>query len=100
MAEMTNTTPAAETETAAKKPAAKKATAAKKPAAAKTAAKKAAKPATVSITLKKSLIASKKKQIATAFSLGLKRPGDVTVQPDNAATRGKIAVIRHMVEVH
>lgn len=94
MAEMTNTTPAAETETAAKKPAAKKA-AAKKPAA-----KKAAKPATVNITLKKSLIACKKKQIATAFSLGLKRPGDVTVQPDNAATRGKIAVIRHMVEVH
>ena len=52
------------------------------------------------VTLKKSLIACKEKQIATALSLGLKRPGDVTVQPDNAATKGKIAVISHMVEVH
>ena len=68
----------------------------------KAAAKKASEKtvATVTITLKKTLIASKEKQIATALSLGLKRPGDVTVQPDNAATKGKIAVISHMVEVH
>ncbi len=78
-------TPAAEKETAAKKPA-------KKASAKKTK--------TVTITLKKSLIACKKKQIATALSLGLKRPGDVTVQPDNAATTGKINAISHMVEVH
>ena len=38
--------------------------------------------------------------VLVALSLGLKRPGDVTVQPDNAATKGKIAVISHMVEVH
>lgn len=73
---------------------------AKKPAAKKPAARRAKKPVTVTITLKKSLIACKKKQIATALSLGLKRPGDVTVQPDNDATRGKIAAIAHMVEVH
>ena len=38
------------------------------------------------------------KQIATAKSLGLKRVGDTTVQPDNAATAGKINTISHMVE--
>ena len=51
------------------------------------------------ITLKKSLICSKKDQIATAHSLGLKKPGDVTVQPDNAQTQGKTNKIIHLVEV-
>ena len=51
------------------------------------------------IKLVKSLIGSKKDQIATAHSLGLKKIGDVTVQPDNAATMGKIAKISHLVEV-
>ena len=51
------------------------------------------------ITLAKSLIGSKKDQIATAYSLGLKKPGDVTVQPDNAQTKGKINKISHLVEV-
>ena len=37
------------------------------------------------IELKKSLIGRGAKQIATAEALGLKKPGDVTVQPDNAA---------------
>ena len=45
------------------------------------------------IELKKSLIGRGAKQIATAEALGLKKPGDVTVQPDNAATQGKIAKI-------
>ena len=36
------------------------------------------------IELKKSLIGRGAKQIATAEALGLKKPGDVTVQPDNA----------------
>ena len=39
------------------------------------------------IELKKSLIGCGAKQIATAEALGLKKPGDVTVQPDNAAKR-------------
>ena len=51
------------------------------------------------ITLKRSLIGSKKDQIATAHSLGLKRPGQVSIQPDNAATKGKIVKISHLVEV-
>ena len=51
------------------------------------------------ITLAKSLIGSKKDQIATAHALGPKKPGDVTVQPDNAQTKGKINKISHLVEV-
>ena len=51
------------------------------------------------ITLAKSLIGSKKDQIATAHALGLKKPGDVTVQPDNPQTQGKINKIIHLVEV-
>ena len=51
------------------------------------------------ITLTKSLIGRKKDQIATAHSLGLKTIGDRTVQPDNAATTGKITKIAHLVEV-
>jgi len=54
---------------------------------------------TVSIRLAKSLIGCGKNQIAVANSLGLKRPGDVTTQPDNAATAGKIAKIAHLVVV-
>jgi len=51
------------------------------------------------ITLVKSLIGSQKDQIATALSLGLKRPGDTTEQPDNAATLGKVKKISHLVRV-
>ena len=51
------------------------------------------------ITLKKSLIGSKKDQIATAASLGLKKVGDVCEQPDNAQTRGKIAQIGYLIQV-
>ena len=42
---------------------------------------------------------SKKDQIATAYSLGLKKIGDVTEQPDNAATKGKVQKIIHLVVV-
>ena len=38
-------------------------------------------------------------QIATAHSLGLHKIGDVTIQPDNAATKGKIQKISHLIEV-
>ena len=62
-------------------------------------ATKKTKAAGLTITLKKSLIGCKEKQIATAVSLGLKKPGDSTVQPDNAQTKGKIAKISHLVEV-
>ncbi|MBQ0135736.1 MAG: 50S ribosomal protein L30 [Oscillospiraceae bacterium] len=55
--------------------------------------------ATVEVKLAKSLIGSKKDQIATANSLGLRKIGDVSTQPDNAATQGKIAKIAHLVTV-
>ncbi len=54
---------------------------------------------TIDIKLVKSLNGRKDSHIATAISLGLKRPGDTTVQPDNAATRGKINEISYLVEV-
>jgi large subunit ribosomal protein L30 len=55
--------------------------------------------ATKKIKLVKSLIGRKKDQVATAASLGLKKVGDVTVQPENEATLGKIQKISHLVEV-
>ena len=55
--------------------------------------------AKVKIRLAKSLIGSKKDQIATAHALGLKKIGDCTTQPDNAQTQGKVAKIVHLVEV-
>jgi len=55
--------------------------------------------AQLKIKLKKSLIGAKKNQIATADSLGLRKIGNTTVQPDNAQTKGKIKVINHLVEV-
>ena len=51
------------------------------------------------ITLEKSLIGRLDKQKKTAASLGLKKIGDVTVQEDSAAVKGKIEVIKHMVRV-
>ena len=51
------------------------------------------------VTLKKSLIGSKKDQIATAQALGLRKIGDETVQPDNPQTKGKVAKIIHLIEV-
>ena len=51
------------------------------------------------ITLVKSLIGAKKDQIATAHALGLRKIGDVTVQPDNPQTKGKVAKIIHLIEV-
>ena len=45
------------------------------------------------------MIGSHKDQIATAQSLGLRKVGDCTVQPDNAATQGKVAKIIHLIEV-
>ena len=51
------------------------------------------------LQLKKSLIGSKKNQLETAKSLQLRKIGDVTVQPNNAATQGKIRVLAHLIEV-
>ncbi len=57
------------------------------------------KTATVTIKLVKSLNGRLQKHKATAESLGLRKIGDTTVQPDNAATRGKIASIGYLLQV-
>ena len=55
--------------------------------------------ANLNIKLVKSLNGRLDKHIATANSLGLRKIGDTTVQPDNAATRGKIAHIGYLLQV-
>ena len=80
-----------------KKPAAKKAPA--KKATAKKAAAKKAEVELVKIELIHSLNGKVVAQKATAESLGLKRIGDTTVQPNNAATQGKINKIMHLIAV-
>lgn len=55
--------------------------------------------ANMKITLKKSLNGRLEKHIATAHSLGLKKINDITIQPDNAQTRGKIAKIGFLLQV-
>lgn len=55
--------------------------------------------ANLKITLVKSLNGRLKNHIATAASLGLRKIGQVTVQPDNAQTRGKIAKIGYLLQV-
>lgn len=53
----------------------------------------------VKITLVKSLIGRAKKQILTAKSLGLSKPGDSTVANKDAVLEGKINVIIHLITV-
>ncbi|MBO5396784.1 MAG: 50S ribosomal protein L30 [Clostridia bacterium] len=55
--------------------------------------------ADIKVKLVKSLIGCKKDQIATAQSLGLRKIGDVSVQPDNAQTKGKVNKIGFLLEV-
>ena len=55
--------------------------------------------AEVKVKLVKSLIGCKKDQITTANSLGLRKIGDVSVQPDNAQTKGKVNKIGFLLEV-
>ena len=53
----------------------------------------------LNIKLVKSLNGRLQKHIATANSLGLRKIGDVTVQPDNDQTRGKITKIGYLLQV-
>jgi len=55
--------------------------------------------AKLKIELVKSLNGRLDKHIATANSLGLRRIGSETVQPDNAQTKGKIAQIGYLLKV-
>jgi len=53
----------------------------------------------LNVKLVKSLNGRLDKHIATANSLGLRKIGDSTVQPDNDQTRGKIAKIGYLLQV-
>ena len=55
--------------------------------------------ANLKVKLVRGLAGKRKDHVAIAASLGLKRTGDVSVQPDNEATRGKIAKISHLIKV-
>ena len=55
--------------------------------------------ANLKVELVKSLNGRLQKHIATANSLGLRKIGDITVQPDNDQTRGKIAKIGYLLQV-
>lgn len=55
--------------------------------------------AQVKVKLVKSLIGSKKDQIATAHALGLRKIGDTSTQPDNPQTQGKVKKISHLIDV-
>ena len=55
--------------------------------------------ADVQVKLVKSLIGSKKDQIATAHALGLHKIGDVSGQPNNPQTLGKVKKIQHLIDV-
>ena len=55
--------------------------------------------ANLKITLVKSLNGRLERHIATANSLGLRKIGQVSIQPDNTQTRGKIAKIVYLLKV-
>ena len=55
--------------------------------------------ANLNIKLVKSLNGRLEKQVATAHSMVLRKIGDITVQPDNDQTRGKIAKIGYLLQV-
>lgn len=53
----------------------------------------------LNVKLVKSLIGAKKSQIAILASLGLRKVGDVSTQPNSGATMGKVKKIAHMVQL-
>lgn len=55
--------------------------------------------ANLKIKLVKSLNGRLQKHIDTAHSLGLRKIGNETLQPDNEQTRGKIAQIGYLLSV-
>lgn len=53
--------------------------------------------AKVKITLTKSLIGRKENHILTAYSLGLRKIGDVKIVEKDTAIEGKINLISHLI---
>ena len=63
------------------------------------AAKKAAETKKLKITLIRSTIGQVPKNRATVEAMGLRKLNQTVELPDNAATRGQIQKVRHMVKV-
>ena len=55
--------------------------------------------ANLKITLVKSTMGALKDQQATVKALGLKKTNSTVVKPDNAAIRGMIFKVKHLVKV-
>ena len=55
--------------------------------------------ADLKITLVKSTIGAVPKHKKTVEALGLKKTGNTVVLPDNAATRGMVKQVQHLVKV-
>ena len=55
--------------------------------------------ANLKITLVKSTIGAVPKHKRTVEALGLKKTGRTVVLPDNAATRGMVKQVQHLVKV-
>lgn len=53
--------------------------------------------AKLKITLIKSTNRASKKQVATVKAIGLAKIGQTVEQEDNAATRGMVRIVAHMV---
>ena len=51
------------------------------------------------VTLVKSPISSLQKHIDTVKALGLRKGGMTVIKPDNAAIRGQLFAVKHMVKV-
>ena len=55
--------------------------------------------AELKVTLVKSTIGAIPKHKKTVEALGLKKPGSTNVLPDNAATKGMIHQVKHLLKV-
>ena len=55
--------------------------------------------ANIKVTLVKSTIGSITKHKKTVEALGLRKTGKTVVLPDNAANRGRVQQVRHLVKV-
>ena len=54
---------------------------------------------TLKVTLKKSTIGSLQDQKRTIQALGLRKPNQVVIKPDNPCIRGMLFKVKHLVQV-
>ena len=55
--------------------------------------------AELKVTLVKSTIGAKPKHVRTVEALGLRKLNKTVILPDNAATKGMVHQVRHLVKV-